>query len=484
MNHLECDAFPVGSRKWLICRDEAGLPVAKTNAYRKQWGLAPLDVSVPVQQEVVADDTIPEFIFHGRSVSDGNGLVKNKLYGPGTELLRIYEAAGVPSCDACKELAQEMNNWGVAECRKKLEEIVLDILPRAKAWLDDRHPWATKLIPDALEDYAIAKRLRADITKAIDEAEKLISERRSQNLNVYTGEKKKAVRHAVVVPSGMLRQNCRRSPYRKVLDIPLIGEPINRARLQSHILYHIMPLAGETEWVWRRHCRWIREVRPQFNGRLIIGIVTPGTADPWEYLTPDAVKEELHGLDAEFIEAPNDTGTHTRRKKVRQGKGEGVLFPQMLGKLETSDPDQVAFYGHCKGVTRPGETENSAVNLWAVAMFETVFRNQAAAIAALDTHGVCGSFRMRGGYRDGTPGIGSFWFYSGTFFGIRLVDAFKRKWDYMPSHYGCVEQWPRLNFDQHTQAACLFFDNVMNLYDESYWKNIVTPAFNKWKRER
>ena len=245
-----------------------------------------------------------------------------------------------------------------------------------------------------------------------------------------------------------------------------------------------MPLAGETEWVWRRHCQWLREVRHQFNGRLIIGIVTPGDKDAWSYLPPAAVKEELQGLGAEYIEAPNDTGTLRQKKKVRQGRGEGVLYPLMLGMLKTEDPDQIAFYGHCKGVTRPGAAADSAVNLWAEVMFETVFRNQAEVVTALDTHGICGSLRMRGGYRDGGPGIGSFWFYSGTFFAFRLVDAFKRKWDYVPSHYGCVEQWPRLNFDQYTQASCLFFDNVTNLYDERYWQHTITPAFKKWKSLR
>lgn len=483
MSFEECNSFEVGSRKWKICRDEAGLSIQKTNSYRKQWGLSQLDVPppAPVVQVVTTVDPIPEFIFHGHSVSDETIDVKKKLYGPGTELLRIYEAAGAPTCPACMQLAQEMNNWGAAVCRHKIEEIVLDILPRAKAWLDEKHPWAVKLVPNKIEEYALTVLIRADVTKAIDESERLISERRKLNLNIYTGEKKKVVQRAVAARSGIPRGRNRLSST--LLDIPLIGKPIDRERLQSHILYHIMPLAGETEWVWRRHCQWLREVRPQFNGRLIIGIVTPGDGDAWTYYSPEAVKEELQGLDAEFIEAPNDTGTIRHRKKVRQGRGEGVLFPLMLGKLKTSDPDQIAFYGHCKGVTRPGAVADSAVNLWAEAMFETVFRNHAAAVAALDTHGVCGSLRMRGGYRDGGPGIGSFWFYSGTFFAFRLVDTFKRKWDYMPAHYGCVEQWPRLNFDQHTQASCLFFDNVTNLYDERYWQHTVTPAFEKWKSD-
>lgn len=481
MSHKECDIFDVGSRKWLICRNESGLSINKTNKYRASWGLSELPTE-KIDSIKIDNSIIPEFVFHGKSVGDGSYLIKNRLYGPGTELLKIYESVGAPTCSACIELAQEMNNWGITECRKKIEEIVLDILPRAKAWLEAEYPWAMRLIPNAVEECAIILRVRADVIKAINEAEKVITERKVKNLDIFTGEKKKVARRAVAAQSKISRQNSRKF-YNRTPNIPLIGKPIDRERLQSHILYHIMPLSGDTEWVWRRHCQWLREVRPQFNGRLIIGIVTRGEGDAWEYFPPEAVKEELHGLNAEFIEAPNDTGTNSHRKKARQGLGEGVLFPKMLGMLETSDPDQVAFYGHCKGVSRPGATADSAVNLWAEAMFETVFRNQKAAIDALDTHGVCGSFRMRGGFRDGGPGVGSFWFYSGTFFGIRLVDAFKRNWDYMRPHYGCVEQWPRLNFDQHTQAACLFFDNVVNLYDENYWKNVVTPKFNKWKSE-
>lgn len=191
MSHEECDAFAVGSRKWMICRGEAGLPLSKTNAYRQQWGLSQFEVPLAKENQQPVDSHTPEFIFHGQSLSDSAGLVGNKVYGPGTELLRIYEAAGVPTCDACKELAQDMNNWGAAECRKRMDEILLDILPRAKAWLDAKHPWAMKLIPDAIEEFAIAKRIRADIAKAIEESERVIEDRRSRRVNIFTGEKVK-----------------------------------------------------------------------------------------------------------------------------------------------------------------------------------------------------------------------------------------------------------------------------------------------------
>lgn len=263
-------------------------------------------------------------------------------------------------------------------------------------------------------------------------------------------------------------------------NIPLIGKPIDRSRLTEHILYHVMPLAGDTEWVWRRHCDWLREVRGNFNGRLIVGIVTHGAGDTFNYLPPEAVYEALKDLDAEFITAPNDVST----KKGDKGLGEGVLFPRMLGKLQTEDPDQIAYYGHCKGVTRTGQPLDGAIHRWAEAMFETLFRNQGSVVSALDSAGVCGPFRMRGGFADGQPGLGSAWFFSGTFFATRLVDAFARNWSYMRKHYGCVEQWPRTNFDQFTQAKCLFFDAVHNLYNEDYWRDTVWPRVAKWRADR
>ncbi len=261
---------------------------------------------------------------------------------------------------------------------------------------------------------------------------------------------------------------------------PLIGVPIDRNKLVSHILYHVMPVRGDTEWVWRQHFEWLREVRSQYNGRLIVGIVTPGPKDHWDYFPPAAVQAMLVGMDAEFITAPNDVV----RKTERQGRGEGVLFPLMLEKLKTDDPNQVAFYGHCKGVSRKGVSRDKPPWLWAEAMFETLFRNHDAAVDALDTKGVAGPFRMRGGLPLGRAGIGPNWFYSGTFFAMRLVDVFRRNWSKLPNHYGNVEQWPRLNFALDTESACLFFDGVTNLYDEQYWPREITPALIKWRAER
>lgn len=395
-------------------------------------------------------------------------------------LLKIKSGKGC----GCTNLATQMDGWGIAGCERERETIVnalvsnremlADSLKSSSGFVSSVIGFGAQVAPDFI--------LRQGANWLLDQA---IEDARNMPKPpppiVRACRVRREPRQSVEV-----RHNRQPRLYRdgrSNFHPALIGVPIDRTKLQSHIMYHIMPLSGETEWVWRRHCDWLREVRANYNGRLIVGVVIPGEQDAWQYCPPEAVYEALAGLDAEFITAPNDTGSRKNRKHARQGKGEGVLFPQMLKKLQTSDPNHVAFYGHAKGVTRPQTPLGSAIHLWAEAMFETVFRNHNAAVDTLDNHGICGSFRMPGGYRDGGPGIGSNWFYSGTFFAMRLADVFSRKWEYLPTHYGCVEQWPRLNFDKNTQAACLFFDNVTNLYDESYWCNEVTPAFEKWKQE-
>lgn len=118
-------------------------------------------------------------------------LSSKLLYGPGTELLRMYEAVGVPTCEACKKLAQQMNNWGVAECRKRHKQIIDDIFPRAKEWIAQNMPWTHAVLPDCIEDYGIYQRISSDVVKAVDEAERVIKERREKKLDVYTGEQRK-----------------------------------------------------------------------------------------------------------------------------------------------------------------------------------------------------------------------------------------------------------------------------------------------------
>ena len=49
----------------------------------------------------------------------------------------------MPACQACYDLAVKMNAWGVAGCRQRMDEIVDDILPRAREWWAQSTPWTS-----------------------------------------------------------------------------------------------------------------------------------------------------------------------------------------------------------------------------------------------------------------------------------------------------------------------------------------------------
>lgn len=182
---MSCEQFRPGSRQRQICDGEADLPIKKINHYRASWGLGPLEV-VPetVRQTVVihegAQNVRVRRVDH-RSLNRKCATCGPRTSGgPGTELLAIYKSAGVPSCQQCRDLATKMNNWGVIECRKRLDEIIEDIFPRAKQWLAEKRSWTAALYGIAADvasflsedkvDEQIQKTIRNDVNKAIDKA--------------------------------------------------------------------------------------------------------------------------------------------------------------------------------------------------------------------------------------------------------------------------------------------------------------------------
>lgn len=251
---------------------------------------------------------------------------------------------------------------------------------------------------------------------------------------------------------------------------PLIGIPIDRSRLKKHLIYHILPLGGNAEWIWRRQLDWIREVRNQFNGKIIIGISTKSikksfreveSGVEWSWKSPAEVQDASKDLEASFIITPNKT------------KGEGNTFLRAMMQLESEDPDEAIFYGHSKGVTRFDHPRESPPHWWTSAMFDTVIRNQDEVIAALDESGICGAFR--------TNGVGHPWHFSGTFFALRSADVFRRNWEDLGKYYGSVEMWPSEIFSRE-ESACLFLDQASNLYDEQYWTNTVFKELTTWRK--
>lgn len=95
--------------------------------------------------------------------------------GPGTRLaLRFFDKGYHAACQACEDLAKQMNEWGSEECRKKMDYLVADILPRAEKWLEDTHKRANAfldLVGNAVDvkTFALKNRIRAFIVEALDD---------------------------------------------------------------------------------------------------------------------------------------------------------------------------------------------------------------------------------------------------------------------------------------------------------------------------
>ena len=185
---------PVGPNQQSICDGTANLPLFKINAYRKQWGLEPL-----AEDQVSGYTSTPTIVKHSRepkprrtspgfqrtpstrkpSGRRGGGcsgcggrkkpatLVPDGK-GPGSKLLEMFEASGVPHCQKCIDLAARMDSWGVQGCSERLPEIVADILPRAKEWLSEERPWAhAALSATGTEEVALKLAVRGRVQQAM-----------------------------------------------------------------------------------------------------------------------------------------------------------------------------------------------------------------------------------------------------------------------------------------------------------------------------
>lgn len=191
---MNCDQFPIGSRRREICAGTSGLTLAKTNSFRKKYDLPPLAAVESIQRVPVIHAGAQSTKIKRVNNSSNRQCVTCRVappQGPGTELLSIWKKAGAASCQLCCEYAKKMDEWGVEGCRKRIDEIVEDVLPRVKQWLAEKKTWTAKLYGSAFDlsgaltpaasfltgrellspDDRLRKRIRDDVNKAIDASE-------------------------------------------------------------------------------------------------------------------------------------------------------------------------------------------------------------------------------------------------------------------------------------------------------------------------
>ena len=154
---MECEIFSDRQKLYDICTGNSNLPRWKIDAYRIKMGLEPLFF-----------EQIPENSSSAPEVFSGpKDPYSNLGNGPGTEMLLMYKEAGIPACQQCFDLAHKMNMWGPDKCEENIDAIIDDIMPRAKAWIDNKAPWISNLIPNFMKEGAVAIKIRSDVRESI-----------------------------------------------------------------------------------------------------------------------------------------------------------------------------------------------------------------------------------------------------------------------------------------------------------------------------
>lgn len=235
---------------------------------------------------------------------------------------------------------------------------------------------------------------------------------------------------------------------------------------RRHLLYHLLPVNGNGVWQW--NLDQLKTRIELFDGRRVIavatGMVGGGTLD-----TPDAVREYLGDMHCEIVEVPNDP-------RLREVASWPLLWRRVA---DLADTDDVVFYGHAKGVTRPWNP-GVTVHTWTRLAYASLLDYWPIVARTLGAHPLAGSFLKVGrGFR----GSRSIFHYSGSFFWGRLRDLFHGdRLAEVDQNWWGTESWPGRHFTPE-QAGCVFHEGKvphLDLYNPGYVVSKVLPLFREW----
>lgn len=218
-----------------------------------------------------------------------------------------------------------------------------------------------------------------------------------------------------------------------------------------NLIYHILPIASNDNWKWNLNQLALRQ--RLFNGKKVLAIAVSG--DPVRTVPADTVLEYSASIGLEW--------THSAAFQNNSQLREVVTFPWLLQTVASNDPNEVTFTCHAKSVTRG---MNEWTERWTKTMYRVCLDDWTSVQNALEYFSLAGAFR-----RFGQFSMGNNWDYSGTFFWMRHADLFVRNWKLIDQHFAGTETYPGKHF-RSEEAACLFGDDIGDLYDSNVWDNL------------
>lgn len=467
----ECERFFAGSSMRAICEGTENMSLDRINAYRvRHWRMEPLTeaevtpyVPPPAKLRREPQRANGSTAKRGGGCGGGCGGKSKKTprlngYGPGSRLTTIMEEAGIPHCPACLELAAKMDQWGKADCTKKLDQIVADILPRAREWLTENKPIVHKFLSVVaiVEDLALKKAIRGKVLQAIDSATERPPPRkrkpRAKKETYNPGDK-----------SNLLESTAGGNPtwekgtHPTVERIPFVGEPVR------NLIYHVYPLRGSDVWRW--NVDMILERIDLFNGRRVVAIAVGDETE-----SAEAVKDRFGSEVVEYMVFKNN-----------KHAGEMSSFVPLLAQVESDDPNQVTFRAHAKCVVRCGKEKSPHFRDWVEMLYRTSLEDWPLVQQHLESAAMTGSCRKFGQFNKRK--LANRPTYSGTFYWFRNCFVYSRDWQVVDTpRWGC-ESWPGKMFAKD-ETRCICLDNTGSMYSQAYWESTVRPAYETWLKER
>lgn len=227
-----------------------------------------------------------------------------------------------------------------------------------------------------------------------------------------------------------------------------------------HLVFHLYAMKGK-EWNWHWHIEQIRKHQDKFNGRIVIGVGVDNNT---------ATMEEVQAL---FTGIRVDHWLRAENNKL----AETLTHVEMLGMLNTHDPNAIIFRSHTKGVTHQ---RDSVEQTWAEIMW-TGNMDLPSVDDALASHLVCGVMRSQTPLVQKKPGD---FFYAGSAYWMRAKEVFERDWTHTDKTRWWVEYVPCHLFS-FAESACLFHDlTASSVLRQSYFDEHVNPEWAVWKAAR
>lgn len=251
--------------------------------------------------------------------------------------------------------------------------------------------------------------------------------------------------------------------YRQPDVVEVVRDRIHyRGPVVRNLAYYLGPYSGNG--VWQRNIDQLAKRIGVFNGKRVFAIsISPDMDDP------RMVREYLAKCNpTSVIEIPNSS---TLR--------EVVAFHPLLSQVASTDPSEITFFAHAKGVTRP-VNDGVTVHRWTDIMYETNLDYPPLVEDLLQSYPIAGSFKKVG---RGFEGSLSSFHYSGTFYWLRNSEVFTKNWRTIDMQWWGTESWPGLHF-KPSEAGCIFHSGTvpsLDLYSMEYLTTIVEPQYEEWK---